>query len=365
MPPKRNEIEISIFGPGYGESILIHIGDNKWIIIDSCIEPQNKEPAALQYLISIGLNPAEVVKLIIVTHWHDDHIRGMGQIFEVCQDAEIIISSALHNDEFLSLVSIYTEFGLDYSGIDEFKKIFHELKNRSKNKSTKPLKFAVADRPLWKSKTEVGGNCTVYALSPNDAAILASKLAIGKLIPNSSQNQKGVPCLETNHAAVVLWVNICGYCILLGADLEEEANPTGGWSKIIESETRPEGTASFFKIPHHGSQNAHHNEVWQKMLSGNPVSVLTAFNRGKGPLPTEDDVKRICQYTDKAYATSIPKDKKIKRVNHTVEKTVRESSGKIRLLHPSYGYIRYRIIPNGDEGVVELFNDAKPLCSYA
>lgn len=32
--PEVGEIEVSVFGPGYGESILLHAGDNDWFLID-------------------------------------------------------------------------------------------------------------------------------------------------------------------------------------------------------------------------------------------------------------------------------------------------------------------------------------------
>lgn len=49
-PPAHDELEVSVFGPGYGEAIVIHLGENEWILIDSCIEPESKEPAAIHYL---------------------------------------------------------------------------------------------------------------------------------------------------------------------------------------------------------------------------------------------------------------------------------------------------------------------------
>ncbi len=35
--PGQDIIEVSIFGPGKGEPILVHLGRNEWIIVDSCI----------------------------------------------------------------------------------------------------------------------------------------------------------------------------------------------------------------------------------------------------------------------------------------------------------------------------------------
>ena len=65
--PAFDQIEVSVIGPGYGECSLIHIGDGKWIIIDSCIDNTSEKPAALAYLEGIGVNPAEAVLLIFAT----------------------------------------------------------------------------------------------------------------------------------------------------------------------------------------------------------------------------------------------------------------------------------------------------------
>ena len=32
--PKHDEIEFTVFGPGVGESSLLHYGDNEWLIVD-------------------------------------------------------------------------------------------------------------------------------------------------------------------------------------------------------------------------------------------------------------------------------------------------------------------------------------------
>jgi hypothetical protein len=47
--------------------------------------------------------------------------------------------------------------------------------------------------------------------------------------------------------------------LLLGADLEETGEEDTGWSVIVASTERPHGKASIFKIPHHGSETAHHD----------------------------------------------------------------------------------------------------------
>lgn len=366
--PRQNEIEISVLGPGYGECILIHIGSNHWFVIDSCIKSGETNPAALDYFDLINVDPSNAVKLVIATHWHDDHIRGLGQIFQACTNATFICSEALKCDEFLNLIRIYgADSSIETSGSDEFQTIIEELKKREKEKNGAQdiLKFAVADRPLWNSSVEddIGVNCSAHSLSPNDSALLASRLEFANIFPENISYKNNLPMLHPNQTAVVLLIEVEEFSILLGADLEENKKHES-WSIIINSKTRPQNKASFYKIAHHGSQNGDHPKIWDELLVKNPVAVLTPFSKGSVFLPTKQDIKRICSNTNEAYTTSPPgRKKRLKRDNRTVEKTIRETVGKkINLKNPFYGHVRFRIQP-GQKGQVELFNDAEELCS--
>lgn len=75
-PPAADEVEVTLFGPGFGEAIAVHLGEGSWMLVDSCIDPDSKGPASLTYLDRLNVNPANV-KAIIASHWHDDHVRGI------------------------------------------------------------------------------------------------------------------------------------------------------------------------------------------------------------------------------------------------------------------------------------------------
>ena len=128
--------------------------------------------------------------------------------------------------------------------------------------------------------------------------------------------------------------------ILLGSDLEGR-----GWLDILAAHERPNCKASVFKVPHHGSQNAHEDRVWSEMLHSEPIAVLTPWRKGVRSLPTKGDVKRILSFTRKAYATApfdVSSSKPARRRNRTVEKTIREASKRISHVAPSPGMIRLR-----------------------
>ena len=100
-PPAVSELEISILGGGksYGESLVLHLGNNEWGIIDNCNNQKTKKALALEYLDKLNV-PYKSVVFIICTHWHQDHITRITSLYEKCHNAEFYISDALNCKEF-------------------------------------------------------------------------------------------------------------------------------------------------------------------------------------------------------------------------------------------------------------------------
>lgn len=114
--PERDEFEFTLLGPGYGEGIVMHVGNGTWIVVDSCISPNENTASPLRYLDNIGLDPADAVALLVVTHWHDDHIRGAAQVLSACPDADFCCASSFVDEEFLTLVGALGKSDFSSSG---------------------------------------------------------------------------------------------------------------------------------------------------------------------------------------------------------------------------------------------------------
>ena len=139
--------------------------------------------------------------------------------------------------------------------------------------------------------------------------------------------------------SVVLWIGVEDIAVLLGSDLEQR-----GWVEVLQSEERPTGKASVFKVPHHGSESAHEPDVWNRMLDPNSVAVLAPWRKGGRVLPSQRDVQRILSLTTNAYATAstdLPAPSEA-RGNKMVNRTIRESGVELRQLAMSPGAIRLR-----------------------
>lgn len=367
-PPQYDEIEISVFGPGYGESVLIHLGQHEWMVVDSCVDALSGQPAPIQYLQNLGVNPAETVKLVVATHWHDDHIRGIGNIFRTCDNAQFVCSAALRSQEFLTLVTAAsTRSMMTSSGVQEFAQILDTLQERRpksvRSESVGPT-WAIANQLLWQRRSSDSLPSIVHALSPASAAVTLAYHEISRLLPEVGQSKRRVVAQSPNLVAVALWVCVGDIILLLGSDLEETHNSGTGWSVIVDSPTRPSGTAGVFKIPHHGSVTADQPRVWTEMLQPEPVVILTPFVQGNVTLPTLADANRICSRTTQAYSTSDTKLRKSKRRSGALEKTIRETVRNIRDAQAPMGQVRLRrpaVAQATNDWKVDLFGAALPL----
>lgn len=370
MPsPAPHQVEVTLFGPGYGESSVIHLGSGNWIVIDSCIDSETRAPAALSYLQSIGVDPVGAVKLIVATHWHDDHIGGMAELVGVCTNAEFCSSSAYSTTEFLAAVTPFTQRNsvAGGSGVKELMGVLNVLGSRSR--TGRNAIRATANRCIWRLPTISSGHgadCKVWTLSPSDRQIESFLLEAASLIPSIGETKRRLSNNGPNHTAVVTWVEIGDVRILLGADLEETKDPDTGWSVIVSSPAKPGGKAVIFKVPHHGSSNAHSDMVWADMVEQHSYAILTPYNRGRKKLPSPPDVGRILGFTPNSYSTAKRQtSKSTKRRPYSVEKTIRETVGKIRSAEPKTGSIRLRCdnVTHGPVWQLDLINGATHLDS--
>ena len=358
-PPSEKELEVTLLGPGYGESILIHLGNNAWIIIDSCIDVSSNIPAPLTYLESIGVNPSKAVKYIFATHWHDDHIRGISKIIETCKNAGFCCSMALSRKEFINNVTKY-EVGntiVGGSGAREIVKVLLKLQNTSPKRAVSGM--------LLKRFDDLTLEPEIWALSPSDKQIDQFLADVASMCPAVNETRIRLLAEHINNSSLVLWIKVGDIKILLGGDLEETSDKDTGWSVILKSEGWKNERAKIFKIPHHGSENAHSQDVWTYMLSESPIAILTPFNKGKKKLPADSDAERILGHTNDAFITVKKTAKNNKNRGRVVEKMIKETVIEIRqtVLRPGQITLR-KDLENATEWNVILRNGACHLSDF-
>lgn len=341
--PAEYEIEVSLFGPGYGESIVVHLGSDRWMVVDCCLDKDSGRAAALAYLEEIGVDPRSQVELIVCTHWHDDHIRGMASILSACPTARFICSTSLRESAFLELVALgETIRGPHGGGLKEFGRIFEQIKLRRQRQQRSPLETCQAGAVLM-DQGEGASLLKIESLSPSttDHQRMARAFAEKKDQLLSADFRRTVSTIHPNLGSIVLRLQIGGQTILLGADMENRNSKESGWNAILTN--APSGTAAdLYKISHHGSQTGDTPEIWSQLLVPNCSAVLAPNQRLSNPLPRPSDVKRILSCTASAFATA-PASLKRKRLEQPADRLLRNQGIEVYEVPSSQGQVRARL----------------------
>ena len=341
------------------------MGNDEWLIVDSCIDRETHRPIALQYLEYLGVDIANRVHLVVATHWHNDHIRGIGEIHDAARSAKFFCSAALNHKEFWTFVAGSKERTPLSSYESEFDSILATIESRTPA-GTHPGSIG----PNWALENQCihrGTLATVHALSPSHGTLTMSfrdRTGMEWQFP-SVRREKGRPiCLGPNQSSVVLWVEFDGIKILLGGDLEESSSPSIGWKAIVLSKARPPGKASVYKVAHHGSPNADSPGIWQDLLEADPYVVLTPFLAGPRPLPDKTDRQRIVALTSHAFLTASRTgwQGKTKTRHPLALRAARLRQRKLRTIEGPMGHVRFRMtIGRPSSATFDTFNGAQPL----
>lgn len=350
--PELNELEVSVFGRGYGEAICVHLGDGEWAIVDSCINPHTGRPAALSYFDALGLSPDDVVQVVVATHWDDDHIRGLSSVVDASPNATFVCSAALRQKEALAFViEQESAKGVLGSGVDEFRAILRVCRERSSR-----VLWAKANTPLHPSPP--GDRPTVVALSPSEDAFERS---IQSLIEAATDARSSLPRRYRapegpNGASVATSVKLGDLAVLLGADLEVSNNEEAGWEAVVRY-SAPSIRASAVKVPHHGSPGAHHDGMWAELVEDEPVAVLTPWARGERFLPDEEDLRRLKSVAKHVLLTATPSLARVEQ-DPELERMIRRLHGERISELRGWGHVRLRRGPGESEWRIALDGDA-------
>lgn len=335
-------IEINTLGPGFGECIIVHIGNNEWVIVDSCIDIEDSNVAALKFFEQRGV-PLDQVKLIVISHWHGDHISGISRVVESCQKADVCMSNVFDREQFRREVLLHTSSKEPKTIGSALREARSLLEIRMKSKGRRFIGAAPDRRILYRASSEMshGRSVEVWTLSPSDRQIEEFLNQVYLLASPDGVERGRARVPSPNETSVVTWIQIGEIALLLAADLEEKG-ALQGWSSVVSSTSRPQGVAQVFKVPHHGSDNAHHHPVWEKMLDVNPLCVMTPWSLGGNYLPKDTDIARIKNYTPTVFLTSVSGLVAPKRRPAAVERTLREMGKPLRAITQELGSVVFR-----------------------
>lgn len=344
--PDPGTAEISLFGPGVGECIVIHYGDYRWFIIDSCLLPGSQAPIALKYLESLGVDVATQVSGLLLSHWHSDHIEGAYRIVSACENAVIHASAALFSHEAVNLASLYKKdpFNDTDKEIREFRNIVEHLKERGQ-----PERFdLVHAKHSFFDDHDTGTR--LIALSPSNVATTQAIERIRELTPIARQRRaRLVAPSSENLNAVALHFSFGKFSAVLGSDLEETGNAYTGWSAVHNSNIATQlslNKAHVYKVAHHGSESGHHQDIWEQLLVSQPQAMTTPYSNCH--LPKESDIERITLLASSFVVTRSPIPKTKTKRNSFTDRYLRRQTVHRHVINEKMGHVQIRIPLDGE-----------------
>lgn len=267
--------------------------------------------------------------------------------FKACNNAKLYPSDALSSKKALELASLYQKDLTSDSDkeIREYSEIINHLFTTKEIERFVPVK---ARHTFFDQREQ--HTTRLVALSPSPAAVTQSISNLVKLkITTGSVRKRNIIPLKENLNAVALHFTFGEFSAVLGSDLEVSVNPHTGWRAVLSDKIITELSlikSSVFKVPHHGSQNGHHQSVWDDMLIAKPLSVTTPYSPSN--LPTPQDIARIKQLSSEFWITKDPQsNKKIKR-DSMVEREYKSVVLKRKTINDRMGHIQIRSTLQGD-----------------
>lgn len=386
--PDDNVAEVTLIGgtDGFGESILVHIGNGQWLIVDCCINPITGQCLPLEYLKSINVDIKEQVKYVVCTHWHDDHIAGLATLLSQCGEGTKFALSCAEDREKV-VYELAQDF--DYSGKSSvLKELTKSLQIVADNKIK--IKRIEQDKLIFKK-----GKAQAFALSPSEAEVrrFESELVkaqsrfyhfvkdIKEIKQNSNEllesaediekaffetvdnlltadtdvaeqkvmpvedltNFKDAKIVKPNNRCVAMLVSFGGHHIVLGADLEVAQLDTG-WHSVLQCDCMDGIQANLFKIPHHGSETGYLKDFLETFIKSDATSKLTSWILGGNMLPKADMLRLYYNHTKNLYITTTKLLRfKNTESNPSIRKLMNSKTESICEIIPQLGIIRSRI----------------------
>jgi len=353
-------VNIAVFGPGYGESIVIYIPGLGWGVVDSCtskIKGIRSNPS-LEYLKSKDVRR---LAFIILSHPHEDHYLGLDQIIDhyLGRIERICYYSGDGLREYKQYLVKKEVLGSpDLRGLAAIFKKFEEAKNEGANI------IRIAERTEIIRKTKYKNyEIEIIALSPSSESIRKYTELLFESIPKEDGDVlKPLSDSQHNLLSSAIWCSIGNLRLLLGSDVEIGDDEHTGWEGILRNADSPNLSSHLIKVPHHGSSNAFYEPAWEIFSQDTlPVSIITPYVKLLDPLPRESDLKQISKYSNFVAITSKAKTVKPKKIyDRTILKHLHGvRNWKCLLEDDQVGYVSlYLSIDTGSIVNLELVSQA-------
>jgi len=316
--PKESHLSIFLIGCGYGESIVLKWGNDRFGVVD-CYSHRTGEsdfPKISNPTISLlkKLNASQL-EFLAVTHPHEDHVRGLVDLMKNFGDGRKIKqyilfpsfdSASLYNLNLgIAKLRLRTSFEQLFdepagTSANEFNKFCRMLRNLGHGIDDKIRRCNSID------DVELGDGLKLKSLGPGEKF----QNRYGRHLNESLENlsSKGIKSIDHNMICPIFLFSFGKSGILLGADRER-----GPWKDCLDNLKKfVKGLkVKFVKVSHHGSSNGYCEGLYG-CLTPKFIAGLTPFDRTSNPLPQRVGLLALMDYAKTVHVTNAAMAEKTK-----------------------------------------------------
>lgn len=326
---EENEFAVVVIGgPSKGESVLLHYGDGRWLVVDSCTYKGENLPLAFLDKVEADKN---LVEHIICSHWHDDHVMGMSDLLKTCPNSYFRVP-LVSNAEILPQYFVYkSEKSVkedEKKAWKMFQKCLDVLDEREigADLELKCQQFVKIGDQIVDYNTH-NTRVDIKAFSPSQEMYTR----FGQMLVNGDADNCEFDDseIDPNMCSITLGIKFgsSNRHLFLGADLKCNRNETAPVNSCRgECAMRHDmgmcnlkgnrffeklRNISYTKLNHHSSQTGYCCEYWDNYVTEDNIGVSTVFTMKK--LPRKDMARLYLKKSAEYYVTSRRSQKKLKR----------------------------------------------------
>jgi hypothetical protein len=356
--PKNNEVEITLFGNGYGESIVIYIPEVGWGIIDSFqteIEGRTIIPP-LEYLKELLYPDYPRLAFILLTHPHEDHYLGFDNIL---RDYPGGIEKIYwyQGDGIRELKVYWLQQKIANNGVLPNYSRIHEAIRKAIKQGVTERRLSELTEVVDKRHIKIDNygytDISIKALSPGASAERKYVELLHKAITDIKQGKPVFQLNDHSHnlLSVALYITLGDLKILLGSDVENTHGDDTAWQGILHN-TGVNLSAQLVKVSHHGSKNGYYKKAWDMHCEDTkPIAIIAPYNRTSSALPNSaliNELKGKCKNV--GVSGTVEESKTLtKHYKRNVATAIKYTTRSFRVLTKpkSVGFIRNRFLLSG------------------
>jgi hypothetical protein len=293
----ERELEIYLFGAAKGETIVLHLPDGSWGVVDCYASSLDRPETNPAYRLLRDHGVRELAFLCL-THPHDDHFSGMSRLVKDFKIHAFWSILPLDPQDF-NLLKTYFKAEAELAKLPILKEKAAELTALFDlvEKSGCRLETVDAMKLLYPWPKDQRADFRIWGLAPSTDQVKVYRKTLLRQLKRGFYSP--VPRIPHNMASAALRLEYGQTTVVLGGDVEEK-----GWEGVLEGHTSELLSAHFVKVSHHGSTNGFCKRLWATFsMGGKSVAALTPYRRFK--LPDPRAITHIKSHIQELHSASI------------------------------------------------------------